>query len=257
MSKYFDRLALPNATPQNLRQPKRRNPVASLCIKAAFYGAATLASAGIAAAYPAGGIDDWNSGVTTLESGTTFTAADALATNAGGSLIQLAFHNSGHTNSGEGPGNIGPGNQGNDTGVGKACCDGGSPGGSPGGDSGGGGGGLPPGDDGGGGGGGGGGLPPAGGGGGGTFGSNGGGFDDPWLLVRGKPGVEDGGTQAAGALGLAPGQTTCSLGENGVAISSDGQVLFARFFSEQTALEFGKDGCGEVVNYPNTEEMGG
>lgn len=238
MSKYFDRLALPNGTPQNLRQPKRRNPLASLCIKAAFYGAATLAGASIAAAYPASGIDDWNSAVTTLESGTTLTADDALATNAGGSLIQLAFHNANHTNSGEGSGNINPGNQGNDKDVGKACCDGGSPGG----DSGGGGGGLPPG---------------GGGGGGGTFGSNGGGFDDPWLLVRGKPGVEDGGTQAAGALGLLPGQTTCSLGENGVAIRSDGQVLFARFFSEQTALEFGKDGCGEVVNYPNTEEMGG
>ena len=89
------------------------------------------------------------------------------------------------------------------------------------------------------------------------FGPNVGGFDDPWLLVRGKPGVDDGGTQAPGALGLAPGQTTCSLGETGVAIRSDGQVLFAQFFAEQTALKFGKDGCGEVVNYPDTEEIGG
>lgn len=227
-------MALQNGTHQKLRLVKRNNPVASLCIKAVFYGAATLACTSIAAAYPA----DWNSAVNTLGSDTTLTTADALATNSGGSLIQLAFHKgTGHTNNGGGPGNTAPGNQGNGKeGAGKA---GGSPGGGPPDDDGGGDGGLPP------------------GGGGGTFGPNVGGLNDPWLLVRGKPSVDDGGAQAPGALGFAPGQTTCSLGENGVAIRSDGQVLFARFFAEQTALEFGKDGCGEVVNYPNTEEMGG
>jgi hypothetical protein len=232
MSEYFDQLSLPNGTHQNLRLVKRNNPLVSLCIKAVFFSAAAFACTSIAAASPSGGVDSWGGGANTFASGTTITmhgTTDGWTGDVDDRLIQLAFHNNGgHTNNGGAVGNTGPGNQGNDKPVGKACCDGGFPGGGGGG-----------------------------GGGGGFLGSNGGSGINPWLLIRGSASVADGGTQPPGALGLVPGQITCSLGENGVAIASDGQVLFAQFFAERAALEFGKNGCGEVVNYPNTEETGG
>jgi hypothetical protein len=60
---------------------------------------------------------------------------------------------------------------------------------------------------------------------------------------------------AATALGLLPGgQATCSLGLGNLAIGSDGQVLFSQFFAEQTALEFGRNGCEDVVSYPPEAE---
>ncbi len=207
---------------------RRNRRMLSLCAKFALVGAVALVFTGIAIAAPAVGTGPW-------ADNPAGGAADPIATSADDDLIQLAHHGRGshpnQSNSGGGFGNTGLGNQGrgNSPVVGNALG------------------------------------PRAGGGG--NGGGNGGGFfggggpggdgDDPWILVRGVPGAEDGGTQGPGALGLAPGQITCALGENGLAIRSDGQVLFAQFFAEQTGLGFGKDGCEEVVNYPDTEDMAG
>lgn len=257
MSVRFNQWLALNEALHGGRRVRRNKRAVSLCAKVVFVSVVALAGAGIAAASPSGENFAGAGSVRAFAAGTTltFTAADASATKVGDRLIQLAHHNGQHdgqSNNGGGFGNTGRGNQGNDRPVGNACCGGG--GGSGGG--GGGGGGSPPG---------GGGPPPGGGGGGGVIAGGGGGSadsgaggSDPWLLVRGTPGAEDGGgTPPPGPLGLLQSQIACALGQDGLKITSDGQVLFAQFFAEQAALAFGKDGCAEVVNYPDTEETGG
>ena len=58
------------------------------------------------------------------------------------------------------------------------------------------------------------------------------------------PGERDAG------LSIAPGSAVCSLGEDGVTINSDGQLLFAEFMFQDSTLEFGETGCDYVVNFP-------
>ncbi|NQU71704.1 MAG: hypothetical protein HQ514_14205, partial [Rhodospirillales bacterium] len=45
----------------------------------------------------------------------------------------------------------------------------------------------------------------------------------------------------------------CALGEDGLAIKSDGQLLFAEFMFQETGLEFGENGCNEVVSFPQVD----
>ncbi|MFQ5783984.1 MAG: beta strand repeat-containing protein [Alphaproteobacteria bacterium] len=80
---------------------------------------------------------------------------------------------------------------------------------------------------------------------------------DPYLLIKETPDIPPGTPPAPvpGGLALLPGQTVCSLGEDGTTIKSDGQFLFAEFFFEQSGLEFGKNGCEEVVSYPATADQ--
>ncbi len=76
----------------------------------------------------------------------------------------------------------------------------------------------------------------------------------PWILIRPEPdpdGTPPAPGAGAAALGLLPGgQAACNLGVGNLAIGSDGQVLFSQYFAEQTALEFGRNGCEDVVTYP-------
>lgn len=248
MSVRFNQWLALNEALHGGRRVRRNKRAVSLCAKVVFVSVVALAGAGIAAASPSGENFAGAGSVRAFAAGTTlsFTAADASATNVGDRLIQLAHHNGQHdgqSNNGGGFGNTGRGNQGNDRPVGNACC-------GSGGGSGGGGGGSPPG---------GGGSPPGGGGGGGGGSADSGaGGSDPWLLVRGTPGAEDGGgTPPPGPLGLLQSRIACALGQDGLKITSDGQVLFAQFISDQTVLAFGKNGCEEVVNYPKYEESGG
>lgn len=218
------------------RRVRRSRRAVSLYAKIALIGAVVLAGAGIAMATPAGG----------------FGTADTNAASAGDDLNQLA-QCSGNCGQGAGPnglgppGNTGAGNQGNTMSFGSAGGFSLPPPPPP---DGGGGGGFPPG--------GGGGLPPGGGGSGGFFGDSGSGgsADDPWVLIRGKRGAGNGGTAAQGALGFGAGQSACGFGRNGLGIASDGTVLFSQFFAQQTAVQANRQGCVEVVKYPEPEGTG-
>ncbi len=93
---------------------------------------------------------------------------------------------------------------------------------------------------------------------------------DPYILIHSGP-VNDtaplryrevtqaglGDTTAPGdrttSLGLTPGSMVCALGEDGIAVKSDGQLLFAEFMFQETGLEFGDQGCDEVVSFPQVD----
>jgi len=94
---------------------------------------------------------------------------------------------------------------------------------------------------------------------------------DPWILLHSGPDNEPTPRilpqNAAGlgpgdfttpverdaGLGIAPGSAVCSFGEGGVTINSDGQLLFAEFMFQDSTLEFGENGCDEVVNFPQID----
>ncbi|NQU71505.1 MAG: hypothetical protein HQ514_13210, partial [Rhodospirillales bacterium] len=93
---------------------------------------------------------------------------------------------------------------------------------------------------------------------------------DPYILIHSGPVADTaplryrevtqaglGDTTAPGerttSLGLTAGSTVCALGEDGLAIKSDGQLLFAEFMFQETGLEFGENGCNEVVSFPQVD----
>jgi hypothetical protein len=59
--------------------------------------------------------------------------------------------------------------------------------------------------------------------------------------------------QSPTSLSLTAGSAACTMGEDGIAINSDGQLLFAEFMFQDTALEFGENGCDEVVAFPQVD----
>jgi hypothetical protein len=60
--------------------------------------------------------------------------------------------------------------------------------------------------------------------------------------------------QRATNLALTPGSTSCTLGEDGIAFNSDGQLLFAEFIFQEIDLEFGDNNCDEVAHFPDESD---
>jgi len=59
--------------------------------------------------------------------------------------------------------------------------------------------------------------------------------------------------QSPTSLSLTPDTTVCSFGEDGIAIKSDGQLLFAEFVTQETTLEFGEKGCETMAAFPEID----